>query len=166
MLSQMLMLGDNSPRWQPECCVSLYRAASQGMLPISWESMGFRVGEDTFYAGLLEALAVDQWRDHVRFEDAHKQYLDLQHQLAGGNDGRPYLALTGDEIVVLLESNMDVRRGIRQAMLERREHAHHFGMILCRAFFNMDVVAAASEWSHRVGYMPEIMGMIEEFVNG
>jgi len=49
----------------------------------------------------------------------------------------------------------------------RMEQARHYGMLVCRAFFRTATVSEGMpSLVHSVAYVPEIVKLVEEFLNG
>lgn len=124
---------------------TLYGRAERGMLPICWGSLGHGI------PGPIEALALEQHNANEEYRRARK--LDTILTPVRGPRCTPEFA--------------KVIRDYLEARMCRMELARHYGMLVCRAFFRTATVSEGMPSLVRSGaYVPEIVELVEEFLNG
>lgn len=160
-----MMGGENCSCNQPVRFVQIYSEASQGMKPVSWGSLGLIIGADNvetaFYADDIEELAADQLQDDYKYDESVKLCKEIRQQLEISE--RPPGALTDDEIWKMLDDIITIQREYEKAMWSRRERARHYGMLICRAFFQHINIETQQGFWKRLPF--DVLDIIEQFVN-
>ena len=119
----------------------LYREAERGLQPISWGSLGLGHGT-VLCAGPIEMLALEQYNASLEFDLA----------LVRGVGFTP-------EMRELLDAH-------QSALACRLEQARHYGMLVCRAFFQIHVVSKGMPNMVCRIHSQEIVELVERFLNG
>lgn len=124
---------------------TLYGRAQRGMLPISWGSLGHGIPRP------IETLALEQHNANEEYRRARK--LDIILRPERGGRCTPEYA--------------KVRRTYLKARVCRMEKARHYGVLVCRAFFQTATVSQGMpDFVRSRAYVPEIVKLVEEFLNG
>ena len=128
----------------------LYKEAERGLLPISWGSLGLGHSQVAFTllrAGPIETLALEDFKDILEF--------DLALDRGFNTHGR---------FTVEMRELLDAHKFARAA---RREQARHYGMLVCRAFFQTATVSGGMpDLVRSRAHVQEVVELVEEFLNG
>ena len=148
------MLGPTvSKRWEltfrlARC--NMYREAGIGLLPISWGSLGLGHCLPVFAflrAGPLETLALEEMRGIMEYGLALDHCFETHRRFT--------------------EEMRELRDAHRAARAARAEQARHYGMLVCRAFFQTATVSQGMpDLVRSRAYAQEVVELVEEFLNG
>ena len=137
--------------WPP--MLEMFRGLKYGLQPLLWTSLGLGpISQDH----VVMMLARQQVKATARHHQLWQQY-DRMVEDRGLDDEVEEDPMTED-LEMLLEID-----SVYDGIVQRSELARHYGMVLCRAFFKCDT--ALEHLPPHVA-VPDIVGMIEEFLNG
>lgn len=136
--------------WPP--LLELFRGLTYGLQPLLWTSMGRgMISQDP----VVMMLARQQEEATARLHQLWHQYIQMVED-RGSDDEEEDPRMEDRNMLLKME-------GVHDCISKRNELAQHYGMVLCRAFFKR--VVAAEHLPPNVA-VPNIVGMIDEFLNG
>lgn len=128
----------------------MYGEAERGLQPISWGCLGLGRGQAVYQllcAGPLETLALEDFNGIMEYRRALDDCFDTHRRFT--------------------EEMRELRDAHRAAMAARCEQARHYGMLVCRAFFQTTtVLQGVPDLLRSRAYAPVIVELVEEFLNG
>jgi len=133
----------------------MYEDAEQGLLPIRWDTLGLG---GTFWAEPIEALAAEQLRENV--DRAASLELRL---ILGQHISRAFFPERWERF---LESEDELDAARQKALLRRSEQARHYGMLVCRAFFEVTAAEHLAKEKAALKLSPPILTLIDQFLKG
>ena len=136
-----------------------YLDAQQGMWPLSWRrlDLGPSTRTEHFHAEPLRRLE----EQHAL---AYLRYVQQCQRLASNRKE----AASADEIWRINHDLDELHLADARGCVKRREEAWHYGMLLCRAFFQPIAMDQIPQEQFRVPVdrlSPEIVQLIEQFLN-
>ena len=136
-----------------------YLDAQEGMWPLSWRrlELGPSTRTEHFHAEPLRRLEEQQALAYLRYAQQRQRLASNRKEAASADE---IWRIDHDLDVLDLASALEC--------VKRREEARHYGMLLCRAFFQPIAIDQIPKEQFRVPVdrlSPEIVQLIEQFLN-
>lgn len=138
---------------------SWYLDAALGMWPLSWRGLELGPGTRTenFHSEPLQTLEEQQALANLRFEQRRERLASDRKEAASTEE--IWRNIHDCDVLDLAEA---------RECCKRREEARHYGMLLCRAFFQpiaMDQILQEQLCVHVDRLSPELVQLIGQFLN-